>query len=152
MFPFSRFRIGRALPLFALAGFGLTMMACHKHHSHRFCHSCEDSDGLAQKAAKRFSRHLDLNASQQREVQALFQSTFEDACKLKPQHDSIKSAFLQDLKSDMSQPENLIARLDQGRAAMDTMKQLLLESYSRLHGILTPEQRKKLAEMIEKRS
>lgn len=152
MFPFFRFQFRRTLPLMALAGISLGMMACHKHERHAFCHSCEKPNSMAEKAFKHFSRQLDLNASQKIEVESLFKSTFEDACKLKSHHDNLIAAFLKDLRSDSEQHEDFTGAMNQSVTAMDTLKTLLLERYARLHAILTPDQRKKLANLIEKHS
>ncbi len=149
--PISR-RLGRALPLLALAGAGIGLMACHHHSHHASCRACNDSGNKAAKVAKHFSKQLDLDESQKSEVEALFRSAFEDACKLHGERGQIKSALLKDLNAADSNHQDLAAALDQASHEIDTFKSTMLERYSQLMAVLTPEQRRKLAKLIESHS
>lgn len=147
MFPF-RFR--RILPLAFAVSAGALLMACHRHHG-PWHEACSDTSAMADKAAKHLSRKLDLTSSQVGEVQKIFRSTFEDGCKIAPEKKALHSALIADLRSNQADTAALALKLGEMQNRLEAMKSTLLSGYAKLHSVLTPEQRQKMAEIMEKR-
>ncbi len=145
-----KFRLRRALPLFFAVSVASLLMACHRHHP-SWKEACADTSSKAEKAAKHFTRKLDLTSAQAEEVKKIFHSILADACQSAPERKALGHALIADLRSNQADSAGLALKLNDMQAQFETMKSSLLSGYAKLHSVLTIEQRQKLAEALEKR-
>ena len=71
---------------------------------------------------------------------------------LKSDHQQYKTVILNQLRSDQLDMDAINQMADEKSGQVSEMKNLMISKFGELHAILTPEQRVKLADHIEKRT
>jgi Spy/CpxP family protein refolding chaperone len=108
-------------------------------------------DERAESAVRRFAAALDLNAEQTATLEAMKQEYLAR----RPQYDKLRRESIDDLKEMMLSPQidpaMLNARREKIESQSDEMIRFLAAKFVELHDLLTPKQRSKLTEELEKR-
>jgi Spy/CpxP family protein refolding chaperone len=150
MLRYSFFQPKRLIPILLATCAGMALFACNRHHHGHWGKTCAEPDQRAQKAGRHLARKLDLNDNQRQEVENLVKGTLLDACELAPARADLGRTLVGDLRAEKADPvalEGKLLRMEQG---LDTLKGRMLERYAKLHQVLTPEQRRKMADFLEK--
>jgi Spy/CpxP family protein refolding chaperone len=144
------FRLRRALPFFLAAAAATAFVGCHRHHGPSFKQACADPDAKVEKATKHIASKLDLSDTQKNEVKELVRATLEDVCQMKPEHTEMHRLLIADLRAGQADTAAIAAQMEKVKSRFDTLKANMVLRYAKLHATLTPEQRGKLANLIEK--
>jgi Spy/CpxP family protein refolding chaperone len=147
---FSFFRSKRWIPIVLATTAGMALSSCHRHHHGHWGKTCSEPDQRAQKAGRHLARKLDLTENQRHEVEALVKGALIDACELAPARTDLGRALVGDLRADKADPAALESKLVRMEQGIDTLKGKMLERYTKLHQVLNPEQRRKMADLLEK--
>jgi|GEM_PF-4120579 len=148
------FRFRRLFPFFLVAAAGAAFVGCHRHSHGAFSKACKDPDGQdqkAEKASKHIARKLDLTQEQRLAVRGVVKDAMQDICQGMPPHEELKSRIISDLRADQADTAAIGATMGQALERLGKLKGDMLEHYAVLHETLTPEQRMRLASLLEKR-
>lgn len=129
----------------ALIGIGL-FSGCH-HRSHKMC----NTDKKANHIVKRMTRTLKLSDSQSGEVRVIVNDLLSKGQDLMGDKQKNHEVLLKQFRSDQLDLTLINSIADEKSSQIDEMKSLMITKFNELHAILTPEQRTKLADHIEKR-
>jgi Spy/CpxP family protein refolding chaperone len=90
------------------------------------------------------SKRLDLNPEQQAELDRMLTAMADRHAALRGTHAGFKQDFLDELRKDKVQPEDLKQLIEVRRPAFEEMLDLAAKNLAAFHAMLTPEQREKL--------
>ena len=136
----------RSLPMMSAVG-DMRVRGCHSHFSHG-CGFHGSHEKKAEWILKKVSKTLDISKEQKKKLALIM-----DEVKAKHQdqvtsHNAMFDAFLEQVRSDQIDEEDLSKRLDEQHAKMDQMRPFVVSKIKEFHAMLTPEQREKLAEKM----
>ena len=94
---------------------------------------------------------LDLDDLQEREISNLINTLRSKAAEIKQQHKEIKEEIYEQMQQDSVNVQDIEALLDVRWSEVKSKLPLLAQGFTSLHTILTPEQRMKISEKLEKR-
>ena len=94
---------------------------------------------------------LDLDDLQEREISNLINTLRSKAAEIKQQHKEIREEIYEQMQQDSVNVQDIEALLDVRWSEVKSKLPLLAQGFTSLHTILTPEQRMKISEKLEKR-
>ena len=121
---------------------------CHRH-SH-FCKVHHSHDKKVKWVMKKIAKELKLNEQQKVELERIKDEIMVKKAEFKVNHDEIKNAVLSQVKSDSIDQAALNGLFGDKELEFKEMRAFLINKCAEFHSILTPEQRLKLADKMEK--
>ncbi len=94
---------------------------------------------------------LDLDDLQEREISNLINTLRSKAAEIKQTHKEIREEIYEQMQQDSVNVQDIEALLDVRWSEVKSKLPLLAQGFTSLHTILTPEQRMKISEKLEKR-
>ncbi len=104
----------------------------------------------AEWVVKKLTKTLDLNAEQQTKLNKIKDEVFARFEKFKSNRDAVRKEAATLIKSDNLTGEMVNRFFDERKAKLEELRPFIVEKIVEFHNILTPAQRTKLAEKIEK--
>ena len=133
-----------------LVGAGIVFgVGALRHHGwkHGFCHSPEKRIEFV---FDRLTKKLDLTREQAEKVNKIKAEVIERTKTLREERKSHRGEMAALIKGDTLTEEMVNKFIDKRKAAMEELRPFFVKKIVELHGILTPQQRIKLAEKLEK--
>jgi Spy/CpxP family protein refolding chaperone len=135
----------RMMPILGLLAIFILSSGCSRWHS-------QPMEKKATKIADRISKKLDLTESQRAELK---QIKDEIVAKIKSkenvaQRKEIRTAFFEMFKGDSLTKEKLMDLYQKNEGAQKEMREFLMDKLAQFHKMLTPEQRTKFVDWMEK--
>ena len=93
---------------------------------------------------------MDLTDQQQETLEEIKNEIMQKAKDMRAEHESMRENIVAQLKSDAINKEQLKADIAQHRVQMDGLIELAIDRLAEFHQTLTPEQKEKLVNKIEK--
>jgi periplasmic protein CpxP/Spy len=120
------------------------------HHRPHFCKAHSSHEKRVKWVIKKISKELKLNEQQKVELERIKDEIMAKKAEFKVNHDEIKNAVLFQVKSDTVDQAALNGLFGDKELEFKEMRAFLINKFSEFHSILTPEQRLKLADKMEK--
>lgn len=133
-----------------LVGAGLVCgIGAIRHHGWRpgICHSPEKRIEFV---FDRLTKKLDLTKEQAEKVNKIKAEVIERAKTIRAERKSLHGEITALIKGDSLTPDMVNKFIDKRKAKMEELRPFFVDKIVELHGILTPQQRIKLAEKLEK--
>jgi len=134
-----------------LGGTVLIAMGLFSGCGHRL-HKSGDPEKKANYIVKRMTKTLKLSEVQSTEVRKIVNDLMSKGQDLMGDKQKHHAVLLKQLRSDQIDMDLISNLADEKTGQIDEMKSLMITKFSELHAILTPEQRTKLADLIEKKT
>jgi protein CpxP len=134
------------IPALLLIGFGALMIGCHHKFHHKHIHIWKKKG--AERMIKKLSRKLDLTEEQEAKVEEIHKEIKAKHQGLKGGHAGMFQSILDQVKSDEVNKETLNKMFDEKKVHIEEMRSFMIEKFTEFHGMLTPEQRKKLVDIM----
>ncbi len=119
------------------------------HRSH-FCKAHSSHEKKANWMMKKIAKELKLNEQQKVELERIKDEIMAKKAEFKVNHQEIKNAVLSQVKSDSIDQAALNGLFGDKELEFKEMRAFLVDKFAEFHSILTPEQRLKLAEKMER--
>ena len=120
---------------------------CH-HRPYGFFHGSHQKK--ADWITKRIAKELKLNDQQKAKLDQIKNEVLAKHGDFKEIHNGMYEAFLTEVKSESANQDKLNQLFLDREAKMKEMRSFMIEKFAEFHEILTPGQRAKLAEKMEK--
>lgn len=134
-----------------LGGTALIALGLFSGCGHRM-HKSGDPEKKANYIVKRMTKTLNLSELQSSEVRKIVNDLMSKGQELMGDKQKHHAVLLEQLRSDQLDMDLISAMADEKTGQIDEMISLMITKFSELHAILTPEQRTKLADHIEKKA
>lgn len=115
-------------------------------HKHRGWSHGNDGGKMIEKIAK----EIDLNKIQKEQLNLFHNELFAKKNEMQESRAAIRDIFLAELKSDNFNEERVRGIIENEKAKLDEIINLFVTRVSEFHSTLTPEQKVKLVDKIEK--
>ena len=119
-------------------------------HRPHFCKTHSSHEKKVKWVMKKISKELKLDEQQKVELERIKDEITAKKAEFKVRHQEIKSAVLSQVKSDTVDQAALNGLFEDNELEFKEMRAFLVDKFAEFHSILTPEQRLKLAEKMEK--
>ncbi len=134
-----------------VTGTALIVLGLFSGCSHR-CHRSASTEKKTKHIVKKMTRILKLSESQASDVSLIVGDLMTKGQSFVGDRNQHQAAILAQLRSNELDLEMINKMADDKTLQIDEMKQLMITKFSELHALLTPEQRMKLADHIERKS
>jgi periplasmic protein CpxP/Spy len=114
------------------------------------CHP-PSPEQMADRITEKLKSKLDLNASQQQELESIKEEVKKKMAEMKKNHASRKEEFLTLLQSDTIDKEKLKKMHDERKAKMDEFSTVMIDKLVKFHSTLSPEQKERLVKYLRDR-
>ena len=139
---FKKSRILIPITVLSIVG-GLAVHGCRPH---RHCGTPEKN---AERIVKKISSELDLDDQQKQKLDKIKDEMLAKRNEFKETRETVFNQILVQVESNKVDQEALKDMLESNEAKMKDMHSFLIEKFAEFHGILTPEQRTKLADKMK---
>ncbi len=114
------------------------------------CHWKRSFESRADWVAGKLSSKLDLTKEQEDKLEIMKKEIVAKHLELKPKNDLWMQSLLTQVRADKMDGKNIEKLGNDREASMTEMRKLVQQKLVEFHAILTPEQRKEFAELLEK--
>jgi periplasmic protein CpxP/Spy len=137
------------LLLVVVAVVGVAFIAgCGGHHRGKF--SCKSPDKIAKFITNNIAKGLNLNEEQKAKLNSIKEEIVSMHQNNKTDHQAMHTEIKTLILSDQIDAAQLNSLIDQKLEKHGEMKDFLVSKFVEFHAILTPEQRQKLVDKLEK--